>query len=130
MFFFEFLVFHDNLNFCFPDFQKLLCISLSIFNYVKFYGFIASASEQLETPRGSSDEENEMEKSNAGDTQHTDEREDSTSRRRRRISDVADSVGRREAKRRRRMERKRHREDVLWKYHENSWYGPSVSSLF
>uniref|UniRef100_A0A1I7V8W6 Cell division control protein 45-like protein n=1 Tax=Loa loa TaxID=7209 RepID=A0A1I7V8W6_LOALO len=91
-----------------------------------------SPSEQLEIARSSSDGENEVEKSDAGDTERTDDREqleESASRRRRRISDVADSVGRQEAKRRRRMELRRHREDVLWKYHENSWYGPSSAVL-
>lgn len=73
-----------------------------------------------------------MEKSDA-DTEPTGDAEQSgecTSRRRRRVSDIADSIGRREAKRRRRLELRRHREDVLWKYHENSWYGPSVRFLF
>lgn len=71
-----------------------------------------------------------MEKNDAGDTERTDDTEQSeeaSNRRRRRVSDVANSVGRREAKRRRLVELKRHREDVLWKYHENSWYAPSVS---
>ncbi|VBB30505.1 unnamed protein product [Acanthocheilonema viteae] len=91
-----------------------------------------SASEQLEIARSSSDGGNEMEKSDDNDAERTDDAEqpeESTSRRRRRISDVADSVGRREAKRQRRMELKRHREDILWKYHENSWYGPSSAVL-
>ncbi|VIO90456.1 conserved hypothetical protein [Brugia malayi] len=92
-----------------------------------------SVSEQLEIARSSSDGEDEMEKSDVDDdaeqTDDAEELEDSTNRRRRRVSDVADSVGRREAKRRRRMELKRHREDVLWKYHENSWYSPSSAVL-
>lgn len=93
---------------------------------VDFYKFTASASEKLEIARSSSDGGNEMEKSDADDV----EQPDDTSRRRRRVSDVAISLGRHEAKRRRRLELKRHREDVLWKYHENSWYGPSVRFFF
>ncbi|MCP9259073.1 Cell division control protein 45-like protein [Dirofilaria immitis] len=91
-----------------------------------------SASEQTEIARSSSDGENEIERSNTSDIAQTggvEQSKESTSRRRRRISDVADSVGRREAKRRRWMEMKRHREDVLWKYHENSWYAPSSAVL-
>uniref|UniRef100_A0A915PSD8 Uncharacterized protein n=1 Tax=Setaria digitata TaxID=48799 RepID=A0A915PSD8_9BILA len=91
-----------------------------------------SASEQLEVARSSSDGENEMERGNSDRAEQTDrveQPEESLDRRRRRVSDVADSLGRREAKRQRRMEIKRHREDILWKYHENSWYAPSSAVL-
>ncbi|VDK83818.1 unnamed protein product, partial [Onchocerca ochengi] len=87
------------------------------------------ASEQVEIARSSSDGENEIERGTGERADCREQSEKFTSRRRRRVSDVANSVGRREAKRRRRMEMKRHREDLLWKYHENSWYAPSSAVL-